>query len=159
MASHCGGFSGRSAQAPGAQVSVLAAPGLVSCSTGSVAVGHGLSCSESRGIFLDKGQTVSLELAGEFFTTEPTKVGLIILLKAVESVVKSPLSVLQFVIFVFFFSLSNQARGLLILLISKNQLLVLLSCLIFSVSLILLRFLDLWVVILSKWEKFQCLFL
>ena len=95
MASHCGGFSGRSAQAPGAQVSVLAAPGLVSCSTGSVAVGHGLSCSESRGIFLDKGQTVSLELAGEFFTTEPTKVGLIILLKAVGLKEVTSLQILQ----------------------------------------------------------------
>ena len=72
-----------------------------------------------------RDQTLSPELTGEFFTTEPTKEGLIILLKAVESVVKSPLSVLQFVIFVFFFSLSNLARGLLILLISKNQLLVL----------------------------------
>ena len=83
--------------------------------------------------FTTEPTKVSPELAGEFFTTEPTKVGLIILLKAVESVMKSPLSVLKFLIFVFFFSLRNLARGLLILLISKNQLLVLLNCLTFFV--------------------------
>ena len=58
-ASHCSGFSSCAAQAVGARASVVAAHGLSSCGSqalelGSVVVGHWLSCSMARAIFLDQ---------------------------------------------------------------------------------------------------------
>ena len=41
-------------------------------STGSIAVGHGLSCSSACGIFLDQeSNLLSPALVGGFFTTDP----------------------------------------------------------------------------------------
>ena len=61
----------------GMQASGIAARGLGSCSpglksAGSVALAHGLSCSEACGIFPDQGSNPCLSaLAGRFFATEP----------------------------------------------------------------------------------------
>ena len=62
---------------PGAWASVVAAPGLRSCSsqalhTDSVVVVHGISCSTACGIFLgSRTGPIAPALAGGFFTTEP----------------------------------------------------------------------------------------
>ena len=54
----------------GASASVVPTP--EQYSTGSVAVGHGISCSTACGIFPDQGSNpMSPALAGGFFATEP----------------------------------------------------------------------------------------
>ena len=57
----CSGFSSCSSWAPGHRLD------------GSVAVVHGLSCSSGCGLFPDQEiEPISPELAGEFFTSEPS---------------------------------------------------------------------------------------
>ena len=74
--SHCGGFSCCGAQTLGALASVAAACGLSSCGSRALehrlsSWAHGLSCSVTRGIFLDQGLNPVSCTGSWIFTSEP----------------------------------------------------------------------------------------